>query len=140
MKNSIHRGCSTKFVAIWSETIDGGGPAAAKRPRSDAKRREASKSRGARQTRGNYVKRDRGGGIPEAWCRFPAILAPLTLETPKQLVSNDGAKRQGPLECTYIPNLTYAHLLERPIVAVSSLRLSRLPARRCRARLRVPGK
>lgn len=39
----------------------------------------------------------------------------------EQLVSNDGAQRQGPLECTYILNLTYAYLLEQPIVAVSSL-------------------
>lgn len=41
---------------------------------------------------------------------------PTTRLTPRQrfaqLVSNDAAKRRGPLECTYIlPNLTYAHLL-----------------------------
>ena len=40
---------------------------------------------------------------------------PTTRLTPRQrfaqLVSNDAAKRQGPLECTYILNLTYAHLL-----------------------------
>lgn len=92
----------------------------------------------SREPRGNYVP-ERRGGIHE---RFTALSRDLSCDgnggwvssvvdarTSEQLVSNDGTKRQGPLECTYILNLTYAHLLEQPIVAVSSLWLP-LPVHR----------
>lgn len=49
---------------------------------------------------------------------------PTTRLTPRQhfaqLVSNDAAKRRGPLECTYILNLTYAHLLRTASTLCSS--------------------
>lgn len=49
---------------------------------------------------------------------------PTTRLTPRQrfaqLVSNDAAKRWGPLECTYILNLTYAHLLRTASTLCSS--------------------
>ena len=52
---------------------------------------------------------------------------PTTRLTPRQrfaqLVSNDAAKRQGPLECTYILNLTYAHLRTASTLCSSSLPL-----------------